>query len=383
MKKILISIFVLLLAFVIMCLVVCYFTFWRYENSDYCCHSPHYSKGYDRKPYSSELTEEEHLERLTLAEKEYYNGRYYSEVYILYSFDEDPEYFLIQRYIPNSSSGELEPLNYSIGFIEDDKYYLTEIRERLYGEGYVNCCYISGENPYLEQDVLDAKKYYAEKECHGYESFFAYEKDGEIVGITDPLDQEKIEELAKNRFVAEAQTFEYLYSGKTEYFELSEWDDSLTEENIFKEAKTRLEYYFNDYNITDNQVKEVKQLKTVFSFDGKPRYCLAELDIINAYLEEYESTEYLLLLIDDGQYYIVNQRVYSLWKDKIVYYHPMGQFAWKEEGYFVGYKVNVDFIKKTYEIEYQSEDISKGQVKMYRRSNFFFKEDLTILPPKS
>jgi hypothetical protein len=192
-----------------------------------------------------------------------------------------------------------------------------------------------------------------------------------------------MENLATNRFVAEAQTKEYAFSGKTDYFELSEWDDSLTEEVIFKEAKTRLEYYFNDYNITDNQVKEVKQLRTVFSFDGKPRYCLAELDIINDYLEEYESTEYLLLLIDDGHYYIINQPVYSLWKDKIVYYHPMGQFAWIEDGFFVGYKITVDFIKKTYETSFETEDISKGQVKMYRRSNFFFKEDLTILPPKS
>ena len=79
--------------------------------------------GYELSAYSSKLTEEEHLARIKDIEERNNNGRTKTEVYIVYSFDNAPEYFLIQHYSVNEY-GEILPVYYNMGFIENDKYYL-------------------------------------------------------------------------------------------------------------------------------------------------------------------------------------------------------------------------------------------------------------------
>ena len=142
-------------------------------------HQHDMEKGYQRPEFSTKYTEEEHIERLhELAMEKLYrkygsNGYRY-EIYTIYSFQLEPEYFLIQEYAQHLISNKLveEPCRYWMGFIENDEYYI--IVNDFYGsiiyysEDIENSLYINwkderaylGENPYSINGVLDKKKFY-------------------------------------------------------------------------------------------------------------------------------------------------------------------------------------------------------------------------------
>ncbi len=142
-------------------------------------HEHDIEKGYQRPEFSTKYTEEEHIERLhELAMEKLYrkygtNGYRY-EIYTVYSFQLEPEYFLIQEYAQHLISNKLveEPCRYWMGFIENDEYYIIvndfygsivhygeDIEDNLYVYNESKRAYI-GENPYSINGVLDQKKFY-------------------------------------------------------------------------------------------------------------------------------------------------------------------------------------------------------------------------------
>ncbi|MBE5749545.1 MAG: hypothetical protein E7346_01580 [Clostridiales bacterium] len=133
------------------------------------------SYGYFRRKYESVYNEEEHIQRIAEQFKEsslfdVRAGEY--EVYILYSFQENPEYFLIQTY----SWDDGEPFCYYVGHVENDEYYIFNLSRvvKFYEEGKEGIgldgnriCV--GENFYSKAGVINARKYYG---CMG---MFAWE----------------------------------------------------------------------------------------------------------------------------------------------------------------------------------------------------------------
>ena len=121
--------------------------------------------------FSTKYTVEEHLQRLNEIANEKYIGKEYLgdkfydlDIYILYSYAGDPEYFLMEfTYSYTISKEGEERLGfvywYSHGFIMNDEYYAI-FRQQ-------------GQSGFRKDSLLDYKKYYDGREI-------GYEKDGVV-----------------------------------------------------------------------------------------------------------------------------------------------------------------------------------------------------------
>ena len=353
---------------------------------------PNITTGYELSAYSSKLTEEEHVARIKDIEERNNNGRTKTEVYIVYSFDNAPEYFLIQHYSVNEN-GETVPIYYSMGFIENDKYYLMDIYAR--DKGFLKK--IEGENPYSLNSVLDKKKYYADKTYYGTASIFAWETDdGKMMGYdTRPeydaekktykanlfeLTEEKIEELKKNRFVATAQTEEFNGDFKSGYY-MPEFSTTYTPEE--HELRIRAE--------VQKRNREIEYFSILYSFDGAPKYFILE------YSSGYPRVEYGYIENDEYYRFIWSDNNMETSKSAVKfteenpyrvasalnckkYFSPYGQFAWEAgDGRFKGFEVVDNFNKNTYYVSNNVIDMSDVHKEFYSSKNFINYSDRILL----
>ena len=153
---------------------------------------------YEEDPiFSSEYTEEQHIQKIDniVRDRQNYdaqnaNAIFEYKVYIIYGFDDVPEYFLVEF------SNEYTNLNkkmegHRLGYIKNDKYYILDgcgnnTTEEFSGYVYRNN---SNDTPskWKKEGVLDKKLYWGSNYC-------AYlEDDGKVYGWHQ--DENKVEEF--------------------------------------------------------------------------------------------------------------------------------------------------------------------------------------------
>jgi len=348
--------------------------------------------GYERSVYSSKLTEEEHLARIKDIEERNNNGRTKAEVYIVYSFDNAPEYFLIQHYRVGEDGKDI-PVYYSFGVIENDKYYLMKIYCR--DKGVVKV--VDGENPYSLNGVLDKKKYYADRTYYSTAGIFAWENaDGKITGYdTSPdydkktkrfnqnlfeLSAEKIEELKMNRFVSDGRIEEFTGDYKSGYIK-PEFSTIYTLEE--HELRIRAE--------VQKRNREIEYFSFLYSFDGEPEYFIIE------YSSGYPRVEYGYIENDEYYRFIWSDNIMETSKSAVKYteenpyrvasalnckkyFSPYGQFAWEAgDGRFKGFEVVDNFNKNTYYVSNNVIDMSDAHKEFYSSKNFINYSDRILL----
>lgn len=123
------------------------------------------------KPFITNLSTEEHIANITLWTEARYaeeiaNGTITAfQVYTMWSFKEQPEYFLIEFDGDFGDSVYVEKQGYAYldGYIVDDRYY-------AYGRG-------PGKSPFREQGFENEKKYY------GF-NVMAIKKEGNMICIS-------------------------------------------------------------------------------------------------------------------------------------------------------------------------------------------------------
>ncbi len=161
--------------------------------------------------FTSKYTEEEHLNRIKTAVMNFYSkddflwGEFSYKicdcvVYIVYSFDNKPEYFLVElisKSINNLSQEDYYAYGYLMGFIMEDRYYNYLIYTNLKsGHEY-------GQSPYAKNGLLNNKKYIGQ-DPYNWMFCMAYEQDGVIYGNEDsnrseePLSPENVSILNKD-----------------------------------------------------------------------------------------------------------------------------------------------------------------------------------------
>lgn len=343
--------------------------------------NPYLCDGYERSAYSSKLTEEEHLARIKDIEERNNNGRTKAEVYIVYSFDNAPEYFLIQHYSVNEN-GEILPVYYNMGFIENDKYYLMDIND----DNNYSAKREEGNNPYALNGVMESKKYFAEKSYYGSSFIIGWEKDDKFIGYDVSqskifeLTEEKIEELKKNRFVATAQTEEFKGDFKSGYY-MPEFSTIYTPEE--HELRIRAE--------VQKRNREIEYFSILYSFDGAPKYFLLE------YSSGYPRVEYGYIENDEYYRFIWSDNIMGTSKSAVKYteenpyrvasalnckkyFSPYGQFAWEAgDGRFKGFEVVDNFNKNTYYVSNNVIDMSDAHKEFYSSKNFINYSDRILL----
>ena len=118
-----------------------------------------------REPFETAYTIEEHKQRIydLVRDPPSSYKRFEIVVYIMYSFNDYPEYFLVQRYCINGYN--LEKNDYVYGYIYKDEYYLYgHVEHDSWGmwSGQSDKDY-TGLNPYVLAGIPDDyKKYYGE-----------------------------------------------------------------------------------------------------------------------------------------------------------------------------------------------------------------------------
>lgn len=151
-----------------------------------CTGSPYIKDVYYHPKFKTDYTIEEHIERISALTEENFSKELASgelvsyKVEIVYAYDEDPEYFLIELEYAQAwdkeyyDSYDVEYVRYStryrhlIGYIRSDKYWSLE--------GFKE-----GRSSYLYYGYADNKKYY---NGDGVE---AIEKDGQIITLFDAI----------------------------------------------------------------------------------------------------------------------------------------------------------------------------------------------------
>ncbi len=179
----------------IICLALCVFVFAfygcvgldrpSYHEKNVVLHEHDIERGYQRPEFYTRYTEHEHIDRLhnlaveKFAEKKKFDelvGKLYTaeySVYTIYSFQNKPEYFLIQEkliYNFEEFEGKEEFSRYWMGFIEFDEYYIIVddfhfAEWGVFDESFMqnsrrSALAYRGENPYSINGVLDNKKFY-------------------------------------------------------------------------------------------------------------------------------------------------------------------------------------------------------------------------------
>ena len=221
MKKI--KIISLLLSLILLCSI---FFFGCIKFPKISWGPPKHISGPMREPFETAYTIEEHKQRLyELADGSEWIGKIYkvfeiTDVSILYSFADVPEYFLVQRRYAKYGMEELN-YDYVYGYIYKDEYYIyKQVDFGIYNlwEEPLELRNETGLTPYDYADISkDCKRYYGE--CR----FFAWENaDGQIEGyeitnkelnctfvrLTDEkviYGEKEIEELKQKRYVHESK----------------------------------------------------------------------------------------------------------------------------------------------------------------------------------
>ena len=147
----------------------------------FSCFAPAAGGASRLSPFKTELTAEDHIAKIIERTEEKYaeqiaDGRIKSyTVEILWSFDENPEYFLIDfdgySYVHNDWPNEtiLVENAYIVGYIENDKYYMYYYYPKF------------EKSPFKKQNLENEKKYY------GY-TVMAVKKDKELLCINGTVD---------------------------------------------------------------------------------------------------------------------------------------------------------------------------------------------------
>lgn len=158
--------------------------------------------------WDSQFTEEQHIANIESRAQGFlisgYGNRYSQQhnykVYIIYSLDETPRFFMVEWFSYNSIDQVLEYSFFDIGFIYQDEYYfLDQYDETSYKQANPE------ENVFREENVLDCKKYIGKVFCayrDGDDLICLNEKPGEH--YTDYPDyKEIITEEMKKEFIIE------------------------------------------------------------------------------------------------------------------------------------------------------------------------------------
>lgn len=156
-----------------------------------------YSSIYEHPVYNSSYTEDEHAARITKRTEEVFDEEIASgalvkyNVDIVYAFDEDPEYFLVElEYAEeweNDCDGQTYTTKYrhTIGYIKDDEYYLGVVA--MYGakksndvKSLTRQAFMDGRSAYTLYGNLGERKYCgtAASECCQ-----AVKHDGEMIMV--------------------------------------------------------------------------------------------------------------------------------------------------------------------------------------------------------
>jgi len=142
---------------------------------------PYYNE-VQREEWTTNLTEEEHYQNIVERTEKYIKieeeinpsfNVVSHEVYLVYAFDDNPEFFLVEFTFEHKTTFE-KKYSHIMGRIFNDEYYeiLCE-------------CYEHEESVYTKAGVLDKKLYFHYDPWGKKETIFAYEHNGNIFRITD------------------------------------------------------------------------------------------------------------------------------------------------------------------------------------------------------
>ena len=151
---------------------------------------PGFTRIYTDNNYTSAYTPEQHIERISEIFEEYYNENYSEileligyDIYTVYSFDDKPEFFLMEFIWGNKSYANITEPFYShlVGIIYHDQYYLAT-KGLSFGFGVGHSGY-NGKSIYSQLGVLGSGKKLLYSVADVYsEGLFAYVDDGKVMG---------------------------------------------------------------------------------------------------------------------------------------------------------------------------------------------------------
>lgn len=147
------------------------------------CKYEFYKPNIEVPKFQTQYTEQEHLDKIKTLTEERFRKEVWKEsfvpiyefydcaVYMIYSFNDNPEYFLVElRYKEKVEENESARFQYKhlFGFIMNDEYY-------QYGAVHFE------RSQFAANNLLDNKKYYGINNSNG-NVCLGYEKDGVIYG---------------------------------------------------------------------------------------------------------------------------------------------------------------------------------------------------------
>ena len=141
-----------------------------------------YYREIPREEWNTNLTEEEHYQNIVERTEKYIENKKISihpnyddisyEVYLVYSFDDNPEFFLVEFTYEPELAGERE--HHLMGRISNDEYYIIRCE-----------CGEIKDSVYRKAGVIDKKLYFYFDPWGKDKIIFAYEHNGNLFAICE------------------------------------------------------------------------------------------------------------------------------------------------------------------------------------------------------